>query len=72
MPTKLFSQLKDILTEEQLQELSELKKISNPESRQFELKKFFINPLVFNKVSHIQDPTWLAYDIFINGKQYEF
>jgi hypothetical protein len=72
MPTKLVSQLKNILTEEQILELSELKKISNTESRQFELKKFFLNPLVFNKVSPIQDPTWVAYDIFINGKQYEF
>jgi hypothetical protein len=72
MPTKLVSQLKDILTEEQILELSELKKISNTESRQFELKKFFLNPLVFNKVKDIYDPTWVAYDIFINGKQYEF
>jgi len=72
MPTKLFTQLKDILTEEQLRELSELKKISNPESRQFELKKFFLNPLVFDKVKDIYDPAWLAYDIFINGNQYEF
>jgi hypothetical protein len=72
MPTKLISQLKNILTEEQILELSELKKISDTESRQFELKKFFLNPLVFNKVKDIYDPTWVAYDIFINGKQYEF
>jgi hypothetical protein len=72
MPTKLFSQLKDILSEDQMRELSELKQISNPELRQFSLKKFFLDPLVFDKVKDIYDPTWLAYDIFINGTQYEF
>jgi len=72
MPTKLFSQLKDILSEDLMRELSELKQISNPELRQFSLKKFFLNPLVFDKVKDIYDPAWLAYDIFINGNQYEF
>ena len=42
MSTKLFSQLKDVLSEDQMQELSELKKIADPESRQFGLKKFFL------------------------------
>ena len=72
MSTKLFSQLKDVLSEDQMRELSELKNITNPESRQFSLKKFFLDPLVFNKVKDIYDPAWLAYDIFINGTRYEF
>lgn len=72
MPTKLFSQLKDILSEDQMRELSDLNQISNPELRQFSLKKFFLNSLVFDKVKDIYDPAWLAYDIFINAKQYEF
>jgi hypothetical protein len=71
MHTKL-SQLKKVLSEEQLKQLTEFIKISENDLRQHSLKSFFHDPLVFDKVKFIHDPAWLAYDIFINGNQYEF
>ena len=71
MHTKL-SQLKKVLSEEQLNQLAEFVKISDIELKQKSLKSFFTDTLVFDKVKSIHDPAWLAYDIFINGTQYEF
>jgi hypothetical protein len=71
MRTKL-SQLKKVLSEEQLKQLAEFVKISDTELKQKSLKSFFTDPLIFDKVKSIHDPAWLAYDIFINGNRYEF
>jgi hypothetical protein len=71
MHTKL-SQLKKVLSEEQLKQLAEFVKISDIELKQKSLKSFFTDTLVFDRVKSIHDPSWLAYDIFINGNQYEF
>lgn len=72
MHTKLSKQLKEILSETQMKELSRLVQIQEVEIRQHGLKSFFHDPLVFDKVKSLHDPTWLAYDIFINGHRYEF
>jgi len=64
--------LKDILTEEDLHPLRIINLIENSEVRNEQLRKFFHNPLIFDKIKPTTDPTWLSYDIFINGKNYEF
>ena len=64
--------LKSILNENQLSELSSINEISNVELRHTKLKNFFHDPLVFDLIKLTVDPTWLSFDIFKNGKQYEF
>jgi len=72
MHTKLSNQLKKVLTEGELKRLLELKKATDPDLGQLGLRSFFHDPIIFDKVKTIYDPTWLAYDIFINRHLYEF
>jgi len=64
--------LKSILTESELAELTAINKISYSEIRQQSLKGFFHTTEIFNRIKSTTDPTWLSYDIFINGDRYEF
>ena len=64
--------LKSVLTEEEIQPLRIINLIENSEVRNEQLRKFFHSPLIFDKIKPTTDPTWLSYDIFINGKNYEF
>lgn len=64
--------LKSTLTENQLSELASINKISNVEHRHIKLKNFFHTPLIFDKIRTTIDPTWLSFEVFKNGKKYEF
>lgn len=64
--------LKTTLTEKQLAELTSINEISNVEQRHIRLKNFFHTPLIFDKIRTTVDPTWISFDVFKNGKQYEF
>ena len=64
--------LKTTLNEKQLAELTSINEISNVEQRHIRLKNFFHTPLIFDKIKTTIDPTWLSFEIFKNGKQYEF
>lgn len=64
--------LKSTLTENQLSELVSINEISNVEQRHIKLKNFFHTPLIFDKIKTTVDPTWLSFEVFKNGKQYEF
>jgi hypothetical protein len=70
--SKFVKQLSEILDDKELLELNSINAIIDSEQRQYRLKNFFTSPLIFNKVKHIIDPSWLSYEIFINGKGYEF
>lgn len=69
-PVSIF--LKSVLTEAEIQPLKIINLIENSEVRNEQLKRFFHDPLIFDKIKPMTDPTWLSYDIFINGKNYEF
>lgn len=64
--------LKTTLNEKQLAELTSINEISNVEQRHIRLKNFFHTPLIFDKIKTTVDPTWISFDVFKNGKQYEF
>ena len=64
--------LKSVLTEEEIQPLKIINLLENSEVRNEQLRNFFHSPLIFDKIKPTTDPTWLSYDIFINGKNYEF
>jgi hypothetical protein len=64
--------LKTKLTKVQLSELAAINNISNVDQRHTKLKNFFHNPLIFDSIKTTVDPTWLSFDIFKNGKYYEF
>lgn len=64
--------LNEALTESEINELRKLNLIESSESRNEKLRSFFHNPLIFDKVKPTIDPAWLSYEIFINGKDYEF
>jgi len=72
MQNKLSNQIKEHLSEKEFHQLSEIVKIPDMELRHQSLRSFFHSPLIFDKIKPIYDPTWLSYDIFINGKQYEY
>ena len=64
--------LKSVLTETQLSELTSINELSFIELRHVKLKNFFHDPLIFDLIKPTVDPTWLAFHIFKNGKEYEF
>jgi hypothetical protein len=64
--------LKESLTESEIHELSAINLIADSEKRNEKLRSFFHNPLIFDKIKPTIDPAWLSYEIFINGKDYEF
>ena len=64
--------LKSHLTQAEYDELKSINNLLNLEDRQFKLKAFFHNPIRFDRIRVYYDPSWIAYDIFINGKKYEF
>ena len=64
--------LNEALTESEIIELRKLNLIESSELRNEKLRSFFHNPLIFDKVKPTIDPAWLSYEIFINGKDYEF
>lgn len=68
----LIDLIKSILSKVELQNLTEICKLSNSELRQSKLRSFFHRPELFNKVSVEIDPSWLSYELFLNYQNYEF
>ena len=63
--------LRSALSEIELAELNRINATEASEFRQLKLRDFFHRPEIFSKVT-ISDPAWVSYEIFINGKNYEF
>lgn len=59
------------LINSEYEELKEINTLSDAD-RQQKLKDFFHKDFIFNRFKPIVDPTWLAYFIFINKRNYEF
>jgi len=74
MANNIEAKLKELLSKEDIESLRKIQLIKDSESRQSELKKFFIEPGRFEVISPFMDPVWLAYEIFINKttRRYEF
>ena len=64
--------LKHSLTLEEIETIKSIIKTVDSESKFTLLRDFFHDPLIFNKIKDVVDPTWLTYDIFINIHHYEF
>jgi uncharacterized protein YjbK len=74
MANNIEAKLKELLSKEEIESLRKLQLIKDSETRQSEIKKFFIEPSRFELIKPFIDPVWLAYEIFINktAKRYEF
>jgi hypothetical protein len=70
--SKIVELIQSSLSKEELSFLNEINQIQDSELRQAQLRGFFHNQEVFDKVKSIADPAWLSYEIFIKGKTYEF
>ena len=70
--TKIIELVKAALTKEERETLNQINKNTDSETRQRLLKEFFTSKEVFDKLKNIFDPSWISYQIFINGKGYEF
>lgn len=64
--------LRQILNESELRELNTHNSIVSTLERQAALREFFHRPDIFEKVQVVEDPAWISFDIFINGKHYDF
>lgn len=64
--------IKEVLTQKELELLKTINEIDNTEQRHTKLRSFFHSEEIFNKIKPTIDPAWLSYEIFINGKAYEF
>ena len=64
--------IKEVLTQKELELLKTINEIDNTEQRHTKLRSFFHSEEIFNKIKPTIDPAWLSYEIFINGKGYEF
>jgi hypothetical protein len=60
------------LSADELSELNIINKTTGFEERHIQLRKFFHQQSVFDKISSFFDPAWISYEIIINGKGYEF
>lgn len=70
MVRNVVNHLQSLLNEDELNLLNEANQ--SKDERLNRLRNFFHTPTIFNKVKESIDPTWLASEIFINGKDYEF
>lgn len=72
MYNTLVQFLKESLNETDYRRLQELNQVKFAELRQRSLRDFFHQPEIFNLIDKSYDPSWVSYDIFINGAKYEF
>ena len=70
--SKIIELIQSSLSKRELSFLNEINKIQDSESRHVQLRSFFHEQEVFDKIKSISDPAWLSYEIFIKGKNYEF
>lgn len=56
----------------EINRLNEINQIQVAVERQDNLKTFFCQPEIFNKVKEYIDPVWLSHDIYLKCKDYEF
>lgn len=69
----ISNNLFDILTTDELNDLKAIYSLYDGEDLLCNLKKFFNEPVIFYKISSLKfDPSWVAYEIFINGYRYGF
>ena len=72
MPT-IIDTLSSILTPEEMSDLRFMNNSKKSETKQLALRAFFLQSHIFEKISAAgYEPTRLAFEIFINGKEYEF
>lgn len=64
--------VKQQLSEEEIMKLRNINAISNRESRFVELKTFFNQPTIFNKISPTIDPMWLVNTLHTHYNEVEF
>jgi hypothetical protein len=71
--TTLLDMLSTILSEEEMSDLRFMHNSKKSETKQLALRAFFLQSHIFQKVQAAgYEPTRLAFEIFINGKEYEF
>jgi hypothetical protein len=71
--TTLLDMLSTILSEEEMSDLRFMNNSKKSETKQLALRAFFLQSHIFEKVQAAgYEPTRLAFEIFINGKEYEF
>jgi hypothetical protein len=71
--TTLLDMLSTILSEEEMSDLRFIHNSKKSETKQLALRAFFLQSHIFEKVQAAgYEPTRLAFEIFINGKEYEF
>jgi hypothetical protein len=71
--TTLLDMLSTILSEEEMSDLRFMHNSKKSETKQLALRAFFLQSHIFEKVQAAgYEPTRLAFEIFINGKEYEF
>ncbi len=71
--TTLLDMLSTILSEEEMADLRFMNNSKKSETKQLALRAFFLQSHIFEKVQAAgYEPTRLAFEIFINGKEYEF
>jgi hypothetical protein len=71
--TTLLDMLSTILSEEEMSDLRFMHNSKKSETKQLALRAFFLQSHIFEKVKAAgYEPTRLAFEIFINGKEYEF
>lgn len=71
--TTLLDMLSTILSEEEMSDLRFMNNSKKNETKQLALRAFFLQSHIFEKVKAAgYEPTRLAFEIFINGKEYEF
>ncbi len=71
--TTLLDMLSTILSEQEMADLRFMHNSKKSETKQLALRAFFLQSHIFEKVQAAgYEPTRLAFEIFINGKEYEF
>jgi hypothetical protein len=64
--------VKQQLSEEEIVKLRNIHSMSNRESRLVELKTFFNQPTIFNKIATVIDPMWLVNNLHNHYNEFEF
>jgi len=54
----------------QWSELKQIAAIEDNLERQDAFRNYFLQPEIFDTVKEIVDPSWLAYDIYLNADSY--
>lgn len=63
--------VKQQLSDEEIVKLRNIHSISNRESRLVELKTFFSQPTIFNKIAPTIDPMWLVNNLHNHYNEFQ-